>query len=163
MPPPPAVPVPCGSSLPSTPSITSKFKRSLPKHPQHVSNVGKTEIHSHLVLALQAPPVSRGGGPCSQMAATQGLVCLSKNFIAFDQGCLQGQSMIKGHMRGTDGNCLSGSEDRSLGTERCEAAGRLRTGGLGWTPQLCPNMSDLGPRAVSLWASVSSPVKWEPG
>lgn len=90
MPPPPAVPVPCSSSLPSIPSIRSKFECSLPKHSQHVSNVGKTEIHSHLVLALQAPLVSRGGGPRARMTATQGLVCPSQNFIALTKAVCKG-------------------------------------------------------------------------
>lgn len=52
--------------------------------------------------------------------------------------------MIKGHTRGTDGNCLSGSKERSLGTERCEAAGRLRAGDWG-----------LRPSSVLMWVTLA--------
>lgn len=78
--------------------------------------------------------------------------------------------MIKGHVSGTDGNCLRGSEERespsllrALGIEGGRAAGRFGARGLGSKSQLCPKVGDLGQRSVSLWASVSSPVKWEPG
>lgn len=57
---------------------------------------------------FRVPPVSRGGGPRAQVAAAQGLVYPGQNFIAFDQGCLQGRSMIKGHVSGAEGNCLAG-------------------------------------------------------
>ena len=34
---------------------------------------------------------------------------------------------------------------------------------MGSKSQLCPNVGDFGQRVVSLWASVSSSVKWEQG
>lgn len=127
---PPAIPVTCGSSFPRVnESVRSKFECALTKHPQHVSTVGKTEIYSH----LPSPSSQQGGGPHAQVAVAQSLVCPSQTVIAFDQGCLQGRSMRKGHVSGAEGNCLRRSEERALGTERCEAAGRRRARGTGFS------------------------------
>lgn len=52
---------------------------------------------------------------------------------------------------------------RTLGTERGRAASRLGASGLGSKSQLCSKVGELGQRAESVWASVSSPAKWERG
>lgn len=73
--------------------------------------------------------------------------------------------MIKGPMSGADGNCLSRSEERKsspcqgLGNEEGQGCRQTQKQGTEFKAQLCPNVGDLGQRAVFLWASVSSSVK----
>lgn len=78
----PSAPLP-HSSLASVISTKSKSVNSFTKHSQRVSRGGRTELCRHLALALEALPVSRGGGPCVQTAATQSLTCPGQNLIAF--------------------------------------------------------------------------------
>ena len=73
MPAPPTVPVvipgvpPCPVLQASGPNLST----GLPSTLSTSSGREHTEIASHLALALQALPVSRGAGPRAQMVATQ--------------------------------------------------------------------------------------------
>ena len=53
--------------------------------------------------------------------------------------------------------------DRSSGTQKGRAAGRLQARGVDSMSQLCPNLDDFGQRDVSVWASVCSTIKWQQG